>query len=266
VSNPEAEVEGPAVTRRDRAQVATLTMNRPGNRNALSAEMIAALHEQLAEAGADPQVHVIVLAGEGPAFSAGHDLREIQQNPAPAYREALFTACSRLMLQITKLPVPVIAKVAGVATAAGCQLAATCDLVVAGHGARFATPGVDIGLFCTTPMVALTRTVAPKHAMEMLLTGELIGAQEAYRIGLVNRVAGPGELDDVVTALAATIASKPPRVVAIGKAAYWRQRDLPLADAYTEASGVMTANLGEQDAAEGIDAFLTKRRPIWNGR
>jgi enoyl-CoA hydratase/carnithine racemase len=261
----EADAE-PPVLREDRGNVATLTMNRPANRNALSAEMIAALHEALRTAGSDPRVHVVVLAGSGPAFSAGHDLREIQHNPDPAYREGLFTACSRLMVQITKLQVPVIAKVAGVATAAGCQLAATCDLVVAAESARFATPGVDIGLFCTTPMVALTRAVAPKHAMEMLLTGDLIGAAEAYRIGLVNRVVPTRELDDAVSELAARIAAKPPQVVAIGKAAYWSQRDLPLADAYTYASGVMVENLGGQDAAEGIDAFLSKRRPIWNGR
>ena len=251
------------VLRRDFGQVATLTMDRPANRNALSAAMIGALREELGAAGSDPAIHVIVLAGNGPAFCAGHDLREIQAYPQPAYREGLFSACAQLMLQITRLRVPVVARVAGVATAAGCQLAATCDLVVAGESARFATPGVDIGLFCTTPMVALTRAVAAKPAMEMLLTGDLISAADAYRIGLVNRVVPDPELDEATARLAAKVAAKPPGVVALGKAAYWRQRDLPLADAYAYASGVMTTNLGSADAAEGIDAFLTKRPPSW---
>ena len=264
MSLPEVPGDGPFVLRRDFGKVATLTMDRPANRNALSASMIRSLREEIGAAGSDPNVHVIVLAGNGPAFSAGHDLREIQAHPQPAYRELLFSACAQLMLQITRLRVPVIARVGGVATAAGCQLVATCDLVVAGESARFATPGVDIGLFCTTPMVALTRAVAPKHAFEMLLTGDLVPAEEARRIGLVNRVVPDHELDEATLRLAAQVAAKPPAVVALGKAAYWRQRDLPLADAYSYASGVMTSNLASADAAEGIDAFLTKRTPTWS--
>jgi enoyl-CoA hydratase/carnithine racemase len=266
VSVPDVTGNGPLVLRRDFGNVATLTMDRPQNRNALSAAMIKALREEIGAAGSDPGVHVIVLAGNGPAFSAGHDLREIQAQPQPAYRELLFSTCSQLMLQITRLRVPVIARVAGVATAAGCQLVATCDLVVAGESARFATPGVDIGLFCTTPMVALTRAVAQKHAMEMLLTGDLISAADAHRIGLVNRVVPDHELDEAALRLATQVAAKPPGVVALGKAAYWRQHDLPLADAYTYASGVMASNLASDDAAEGIDAFLAKRPPNWTAK
>lgn len=254
------------MVRDDDGPVATLTLNRPRARNALSAAMLSALVGELAAIGDDRAVHVVVLAGVGPAFSAGHDLREIQANPDPAFRERLFVQCSGLMVRITRLRQPVIAKVGGVATAAGCQLVATCDLAVAGASARFATPGVDIGLFCSTPMVAVTRNVAPKHAMEMLLTGEMIGAAEAARIGLVNRVVPDVELDAEVSDLAARIASKSPATVAVGKEAYWRQRDLPLVDAYAYTSGVMAENLDTADATEGIDAFLTKRPPTWTGR
>lgn len=257
------EDDQPLVRRDDDGHVATLTLNRPRSRNALSTAMLGAVATQLGVVGADPSVHVVVLAGEGPAFSAGHDLREIEANPDPVFHERLFAQCSDLMVQITRLRQPVIAQVAGVATAAGCQLVATCDLAVAAESARFATPGVDIGLFCTTPMVAVSRTVAPKHAMELLLTGELVGAEHAYRIGLVNRVVPNDRLADEVAALAATIAAKPPAVIAIGKEAAWRQRDLPLVDAYAYASPVMAANLATPDAAEGIDAFLAKRTPAW---
>ncbi len=238
-------------------------MNRPRSRNALSSAMLDALAQQLRAIDADRTVHVVVLAGEGPAFSAGHDLREIEANPDPGFRERLFAECSDLMVLVTRLRQPVIAQVAGVATAAGCQLVASCDLAVAGASARFATPGVDIGLFCTTPMVAVSRTVAPKHAMELLLTGELVGAEHAHRIGLINRVVADDALADEVVALATVIAAKPPAVIAIGKEAAWRQRDLPLVDAYAYASGVMAANLATPDAAEGIDAFLAKRPPTW---
>lgn len=251
------------VLRTDDGHVATLTMDRPRSRNALSSAMLDALRDQLAAIDADRGVHVVVLAGNGPAFSAGHDLREISAHPDPGFRRDLFERCSDLMVQITRLRQPVIASVAGVATAAGCQLVASCDLAVAGASARFATPGVDIGLFCSTPMVALTRTVAPKHALELLFTGELVDADEAARIGLVNRVVADDELDAAVAGLAATIASKPPATVASGKAAYWRQRDLPLVDAYAYTSAVMADGLATPDAAEGIDAFLTKRAPVW---
>ena len=253
----------PLVVRRDDGAVARLTLNRPAARNALSLAMLDALADELAAAGGDRSTHVVVLAGEGPAFSAGHDLREIRATPDPGFRRRLFERCSEVMLAITRLPQPVIAEVAGVATAAGCQLVATCDLAVAGASARFATPGVDIGLFCTTPMVALTRTVGPKAALEMLYTGELIRAAEAARIGLVNRVVADADLTAEVARLAELIASKPPAAVAAGKAAFHAERGLSLADAYAHASEAMACGLEEPEAAEGIDAFLDKRPPVW---
>lgn len=256
----------PPVVRRDDGAVATLTLNRPERRNALSSTMLTALFDQLVAIGADPGVHVVVLAGAGPAFCAGHDLREIRDQTDPRANELLFAQCSDVMVQLTRLRQPVIAEVAGLATAAGCQLVATCDLAVAGESARFATPGVDIGLFCSTPMVALTRNVAPKHAMELLLTGDAIDAEGARRIGLVNRVVPDHELSAAVAELAAHISAKSPTAVAIGKEAFWRQRDLSLVDAYGYASSVMATNLDTEDAAEGIGAFLEKRPPRWNGR
>lgn len=252
------------VRRTDEGSVATLTLDRPAARNALSLDVLDALAGHLAAIDTDHSVHVVVLAGEGPAFSAGHDLREIVGHPDDAFRRTLFARCSEVMVAITRLRQPVIARVHGVATAAGCQLVATCDLAVAGASARFATPGVDIGLFCTTPMVALTRAVAPKHAMELLLTGELIPADEARRIGLVNRVVPDADLDGEVAALAALIASKPPETVALGKAAFQRLRSLPLDAAYADASDTMACNLEMDEAVEGIAAFLEKRPPRWS--
>jgi enoyl-CoA hydratase/carnithine racemase len=262
----EPDVLEPLVLRSDDDHVCTLTLNRPGARNALSVAMLTALADRLTDVAADPSVHVVVLAGAGPAFCAGHDLREIQEDTDPEFRERLFAQCSDVMVQITHLRQPVIAAVGGVATAAGCQLVATCDLAVAAESARFATPGVNIGLFCSTPMVALSRAVAPKHAMEMLLTGDLVAAAEAERIGLVNRVVPDDELDAAVTELAGRIAAKSPQTVAIGKEASWRQRDLSLVDAYGYTSTVMSRNLATADAAEGIGAFLDKRSPTWQGR
>ncbi len=243
--------------------VATLTLNRPAERNALSRALMAALHAALDRIAGDPGVRVVVLAGAGPAFSAGHDLKELKACRDLAAVAALFEQCSRLMLRLVTLPQPVIARVHGIATAAGCQLVATCDLAVAAESARFATPGVNIGLFCSTPMVALSRAVAAKPAMAMLLTGDPVDAAEARRIGLVNRVVPDAELDAAVADLAARIAAKPARVLAIGKEAFYRQRELPLAEAYAYASAVMARNMAEPDAAEGIDAFLAKRQPTW---
>ncbi len=254
------------VRRDDDGHVARLVLDRAQQRNALSLAVLDDLVEALAAVAADEAVHVVVLAGEGPAFSAGHDLRELVDRPDEAYRRTLFERCAQAMVAIDELRCPVIAEVAGVATAAGCQLVAACDLAVAGASARFATPGVDIGLFCSTPAVALTRAVAPKHAMELLLTGELIGADEAWRIGLVNRVVPDEVLGEAVADLAATIAAKPPAVVALGKAALRAQRQLPLADAYEVASAAMVANLARPEAAEGIGAFLEKRPPDWTQR
>lgn len=255
----------PLVRRHDDGPVTTLTLNRPAHRNALSLAMLEALGGELAAVDADPAVHVVVIAGAGPAFSAGHDLREIHATPDPDDHLRLFTTCSTVMQQVAALRVPVIAKVGGVATAAGCQLVATCDLAVAAASARFATPGVNIGLFCSTPAVAVARAVGPKHTMELLLTGELIDADEAWRMGLVNRVVPDADLDDAVAALAGTIAAKSPAVIAAGKATFRRQLGLSVADAYAVTAQAMADGLAHPDAAEGIGAFLDKRPPRWTG-
>jgi enoyl-CoA hydratase/carnithine racemase len=246
--------------------VLRLTLNRPEARNALSAALMSALLEALARAAKDPEARVVVIAGAGPAFCAGHDLREMRADQRRETYERLFAQCSELMLAIVKLPKPVIAEVHGVATAAGCQLVATCDLAVAAEDARFATPGVNIGLFCSTPMVALTRAVGRKAAMEMLLTGKLIDAETAQAIGLVNRVVPRESLRDAVDDLAREIAGKSALVVKIGKEAFYRQAELDLATAYRYAAEVMTTNMLARDAGEGIDAFLAKREPVWHDR
>jgi len=246
--------------------VLRLTLNRPDARNALSAALMSALLEALTRAAEDPQARVIVIAGAGPAFCAGHDLRELRADPQRETYGRLFAQCSELMLAIVRLPKPVIAEVHGVATAAGCQLVATCDLAVAAEDARFATPGVNIGLFCSTPMVALTRAVGRKAAMEMLLTGRLIDAETARAIGLVNRVVPREELRAAVDGLAREIAGKSALTVKIGKAAFYRQAELDLAAAYRYAAEVMTTNMLARDAGEGIDAFLAKREPVWHDR
>lgn len=251
--------------RRDEGHVAWLTLNRPQARNALSTGLMAALEDALASVSADPGVHVVVIGGAGPAFCAGHDLREVRAHPGQAEYAALFNQCSRLMQAIVSLPTPVIARVHGVATAAGCQLAASCDLVVAGESARFATPGVNIGLFCSTPMVALSRAVGRKAAMEMLLTGDIVTAARARELGLVNRVVPDAELDAEVARLAGQIAAKSPLTLSIGKEAFYRQVEMPLAEAYAFAAEVMTRNMLARDAEEGIDAFLQKREPVWTG-
>ncbi len=251
--------------RADRGGVAWLTLNRPAARNALSLALMDALHAELARIAEDTSVKVGVIGGAGPAFCAGHDLREMRARPEREAYAATFAACSRLMLAIVRLPKPVIARVHGIATAAGCQLVATCDLAVAAATARFATPGVNIGLFCSTPMVALSRAVGRKASLEMLLTGELIAADRAREIGLVNRVVPEAELDEAVGALARSIAAKSPLTLAIGKEAFYAQADLPLAEAYHHMSEVMTRNMLARDAAEGIDAFLHKRQPVWTG-
>jgi enoyl-CoA hydratase/carnithine racemase len=255
-----------AVLLEERADgVLRLTLNRPEARNALSIALMTALLEALARAGKDPQTRVAVIAGAGPAFCAGHDLREIREERRETY-ERIFALCGELMLAIVRLPKPVIAEIHGVATAAGCQLVATCDLAVAAEDARFATPGVNIGLFCSTPMVALTRAVGRKAAMEMLLTGELVDAATARALGLVNRVVPRSELREAVDGLARQIAGKSAFTVAIGKEAFYRQAELDLAAAYRYAAEVMTTNMLARDAGEGIDAFLAKRVPVWHDR
>jgi len=255
----------PILLRADADGVRTLTMNRPRARNALSMELMAALTDALAEAAADPDVRVIVLAAAGPVFCAGHDLRQIMADRDAATCRTLFTTCGRLMTAIVRLAKPVIARVQGVATAAGCQLVASCDLAVAAESARFATPGVSIGLFCSTPMVALSRAVGRKAAMEMLLTGEMVAAAEARRLGLVNRVVPDRELANETAALAARIAARSPLTIALGKQAFHRQIEMPLEDAYAYTAEVMTQNMLSHDAAEGIDAFLSRRDPVWSG-
>jgi enoyl-CoA hydratase/carnithine racemase len=259
------QVSDPILLREDDAGIARLILNRPQARNALSMALMEALDAQLVAIATDAAVKVVVIAGSGPAFCAGHDLREMRTRPGQASAEETFKLCSRMMLRLVNLPKPVIAQVHGVATAAGCQLVASCDLAVAAETARFATPGVNIGLFCSTPMVALSRAVPRKHAMEMLLTGDMIDAPRAREIGLVNRVVPEAELAHATTALAAQIAAKSPLTLAIGKEAFYRQAELPLADAYAYASAVMARNMMAHDAAEGIDAFLAKRPPVWTG-
>jgi enoyl-CoA hydratase/carnithine racemase len=247
--------------------VTTLTLNQPERRNSLSMAMLEALSQVLEQVADDDETRVVVVAAKGSVFCAGHDLREIQgQLDQKAALHELFRLCSKVMQQLVQLPQPVIARAAGVATAAGCQLIASCDLAIAAESARFATPGVNIGLFCSTPMVALSRNVSRKHAMEMLLTGEMIGAQRAEQMGLVNRVVAEADLDRAVYEMAATIAAKSRYTLKIGKEAFSRQLEMGLADAYEYTSEVMTANLEAADAQEGICAFLDKRRPEWQDR
>jgi len=248
-----------------RDRICWLTLNDPASRNSLSEAMMAALEQAIAAAAADAGTRVIVISALGPVFCAGHNLKEITAHRAAedrgrAYFERLMAQCARLMQSIVACPKPVIAKVLGTATAAGCQLVASCDLAIASDRASFATPGVNIGLFCSTPMVALSRNVGHKPAMEMLLTGEAISAEEARRIGLVNRVEPADALDEAVDALARKIAEKPPAVVKIGKEAFYRQAEMPLAQAYAYTAAVMTENLLAKEAISGIGAFLEKRR------
>jgi enoyl-CoA hydratase/carnithine racemase len=258
---------GPAILLRDDADgVATLRLNRPHAYNALSMALMAELARSLDEIATDPAVRVVVVAGAGKGFCAGHDLRELRARPDRAAYEETFAACAGLMRRILSLPKPVIARVHGVATAAGCQLVASCDLAVAAESARFAVPGVNIGLFCSTPMVALSRAVGRKAAMEMLLTGDVVDAAAAQRFGLVNRVVADDALDGSTAALARQIASKSPLTLAIGKEAFYRQAEMDLAAAYAYASEVMTRNMMARDAEIGIDALLTRTTPTWCGR
>ena len=259
-------MNAPVLLKESDRGVLRLTLNRPDARNALSAALMLELLDALARVAEDPQARVVVIAGAGPAFCAGHDLREIRADQRRETYERVFALCSELMLAIVRLPKPVIAEVHGVATAAGCQLVATCDLAVAAEDARFATPGVNIGLFCSTPMVALTRAVGRKAAMEMLLTGKRIDADTAQAIGLVNRVVPHEGLRDAVDGLAREIAGKSALTVATGKEAFYRQAELDLAAAYRYAAEVMTTNMLARDAGEGIDAFLAKRAPVWHDR
>jgi enoyl-CoA hydratase/carnithine racemase len=261
----------PVLVRDDLGAVAVLTLNRPRARNALSEAMLAALRQEIARLADDRRIKAVVLAANGPAFCAGHDLREITNRRADAdggrsYMQRLMASCSAMMLALQRLPQPVIAAVEGPAHAAGCQLVATCDLAVAGRSAGFCTPGVHIGLFCSSPMVALSRNVARKHAMEMLLTGDAFGAAEAARIGLVNRVVDPGAARETALALADGITGKSAAAVKLGKEAFYRQLEMGTAEAYDYVGEVMVENMLARDAAEGISAFLEKRTPKWQDR
>jgi len=257
--------------REDVANVAILTLNRPHALNSLSEAMLEALGDALTAIAHDDSVRVVVLAANGTAFSAGHDLKELYQHRSNedggrAYFKHIMTMCNTMMQQIVKLPQPVIAAVQATATAAGCQLVATCDLAVAARTAKFATSGINVGLFCSTPMVALSRNVAHKPAMEMLVTGDMISAEHAERIGLVNRVVAPGTERDEALKLARKITEKSASAIRMGKEAFYRQLEMPLAEAYKYTADVMVENLLTRDANEGIGAFIEKREPKWEDR
>jgi enoyl-CoA hydratase/carnithine racemase len=260
-------LSGESILLRDeQAGVVTLTLNRPSQFNALSEEMLSALQEALDELRQDDAVRCVVIAASGKAFCAGHDLKQMRANPRQDYYDALFARCSRVMQAIVNLPVPVIARVHGMATAAGCQLVASCDLAVAAESATFAVSGINVGLFCSTPAVALSRNVSPKHAFDMLVTGRFISSAEALSFGLVSRVAPDASLDEAVEALTASICAKSPVAIRTGKAMFGRQRSMGLEEAYSYAGNVMACNMMAEDAAEGIDAFMAKRKPVWKGR
>ncbi len=263
--------QSPNLIRESLGGISVLTLNRPGARNSLSEGLIAELHAAFDAIRDDATVRALVIAANGPAFSAGHDMKELTAHRADAdhgraYFAEIMTACSAMMQAIVQLPKPVVAAVQGIATAAGCQLVASCDLAVASEAATFATPGVDIGLFCSTPMVALSRNVPRKQAMEMLLTGEPISATTARDIGLVNRVVAAGTERDAAIMLARKVALKSALTVKLGKAAFYRQAEMSLADAYRYAAEVMTENMMAWDAEEGIGAFIEKRKPKWQDR
>jgi enoyl-CoA hydratase/carnithine racemase len=251
------------IEKRDERGVITLTMNRAASFNALSEEMLGALQSALNRVAADDSARVLVLGAAGKAFCPGHNLKEMIATPSLDYYQRLFAQCSRMMLSIQKLPVPVIARVNGIATAAGCQLVAQCDLAVASSTASFAVSGVNFGLFCSTPSVPLLRNIAPKQAMEMLLTGDFITAQQALERGLVNRVCAPEELDAEVEKLVASILQKPRAAIAMGKELFYRQRELGIEAAYELASQTMAVNMMHECAQEGVGAFAEKRKPKW---
>ena len=266
-----AAPQPPILLRETVDSIAVLTLNRPAARNSLSEGLIAELHAALDEIHDDRRVRAVVIAANGPAFSAGHDMKELTARRSDADRGRLYfgqimNACSAMMQAVVHLPKPVVAAVQGIATAAGCQLVASCDLAVASEAAGFATPGVDIGLFCSTPMVALSRNIPRKQAMEMLLTGEPISATTAKNIGLVNRVVAAGTERDAAIALAQKVALKSAYTIKLGKEAFYRQAEMSLAEAYRYTAEVMTENMMARDAEEGIGAFIEKREPKWQDK
>lgn len=253
----------PVLLREDAGGITTLTLNRPGKFNALSEEMLKAMQDALDELAPDDSVKVVVIAGAGKAFCGGHDLKEMRSRPDVDYYRHLFNQCSDMMLTMTQIPQPVIARVHGIATAAGCQLVANADLAVASSKATFATSGVTLGLFCATPGVPLSRNVLRKHAMEMLLTGDFVSAETAAQLGLINRVAEPDQLDSAVGELAERIASRPAIAIRTGKQMFYKQIDKELESAYRFAADIMASNMVAGDTIEGIDAFIEKRTPSW---
>lgn len=266
MSSPHASPSHDCLLRTAQEGVVTLTLNQPERFNALSETMLEVLQAALDNIAQDEHVRCVVLAANGKAFCAGHDLKQMRANPEKAYYQALFERCGKVMQSIVSLPVPVIAKVQGIATAAGCQLVASCDLAVAASSARFAVSGINVGLFCSTPAVALSRNVPRKRAMEMLLTGEFISADTAAEWGLINRVAEESELDGAVVALTSSICAKSAVAVRTGKAMFARQLAMPLEEAYSFAGETMACNMLADDVAEGIDAFIEKRPPNWRHR
>jgi enoyl-CoA hydratase/carnithine racemase len=260
------EVEPSVLLREQVGGVVTLTLNRPAQFNSLSQALLGELQAAIDAIAVDESARVIVIAGAGKAFCAGHDLKEMRANPAKEFQRSLFEQCSRLMMRLTEVPQPVIARVHGLATAAGCQLVAMCDLAVASESARFAVSGINVGLFCSTPSVGLARNVGRKQAMEMLLTGDFIDALTALERGLVNRVVSEDQLDAEVKKLTDAIVSKSPVAVKSGKQMFYRQLELGLAEAYELATEVIACDMMTEDAQEGIDAFIEKRPPEWRGR
>lgn len=256
----------PILMREDKDGVATLTLNRPTQFNSLSEEMLAELQAALDAIAKDVSVRAVVIAGAGKAFCAGHDLKQMRANHSKAHMQKLFRQCGKVMMSIVEMPQPVIARIHGIATAAGCQLVAMCDLAVAAEGARFAVSGINVGLFCSTPSVALGRAMGRKQAMEMLLTGDFIDAAEAQRRGLINRVVPLDQLDAEVKKLTDSICAKSAVAVGMGKQMFYKQLEMGLDGAYQLASETMACNMMADDAAEGIDAFMQKRKPEWKGR
>lgn len=256
----------PLVIRENVGNVVTLTLNRPKQFNALSVDLLAAMQAELDIIAQDTSTQVLVIAANGKAFCAGHNLKEMRANPDEAFQHALFEQCSQMMLTINRMPQVVIAKVEGIATAAGCQLVAACDLAVASDNAKFATSGINVGLFCSTPAVAVSRNLSRKQAFEMLITGEFIDAHTALQQGLINRVASAEQLDSILQSLIDAITAKSSVAVSTGKTMFYKQLDMKLADAYQYASEVMTCNMMADDVSEGIDAFIEKRHAVWTGR
>ncbi|WP_440824234.1 enoyl-CoA hydratase [Psychrobacter cryohalolentis] len=263
---PSTNTNEPLVIRKNSGSVVTLTLNSSKQFNALSVELLAAMQAELDNIAQDKTIQVLVIAANGKAFCAGHNLKEMRANPDEAFQRALFEQCSQMMLTINQMPQVVIAKVQGIATAAGCQLVAACDLAVASDNAKFATSGINVGLFCSTPAVAVSRNLSRKQAFEMLITGEFIDAHTALQQGLINRVASAEQLDQMLQSLIDAITHKSSVALKTGKTMFYKQLDMELADAYKYASEVMSCNMLADDVSEGIDAFIEKRSAIWTGR